>query len=109
VEFENADVANRVLLELADYQAWKASSPKPFSLFDYAGCVGTPDLLFAFAKLLCPKLVCHNGHHYIEARFSEDTYLKWKAIGKPDDEIQRVMNHVHVSTPCCRTSPFQMT
>jgi hypothetical protein len=94
----NDDIFLKVVRQLEDYQAWKVSSPVEFSLFDYIGCISRPDLLFAFAELFCPTLVLYNDHYFIESRFSEEVFIQWKNSGKSDSEIQKIMNHIHIST-----------
>ena len=68
-----------------------------FTLLDYVACVGTPDLLFAFADLFCPTLVVHDGRHFLAPGFSVATYDAWVKQGRTGSDIQRVMNHVHIS------------
>jgi hypothetical protein len=85
--------------QLRDYQAWAAegAAAGPFSLFDYVGCVATLDGLFAFAELFCPDLTQYAGLHFLASGFSSSTYEAWVRKGMAPREIQRVMNHVHVS------------
>lgn len=88
------------MVHLADFQAWARSGPvgSTVSLLDYVGFVGTPDLLFAFAALFWPELVTHDGMRFLASGFSAEVYNQWRDSGTSRREIQRVMNHVHVST-----------
>jgi hypothetical protein len=94
-------VDERVLAKLADYDAWRRGGPagdaSTLTLFAYAGCVATPDLLLGFAELFRPELTVRDGVHFIAAGFSDDTYAQWKSKGLGLSEIQRVMNHVHIA------------
>lgn len=82
---------------LSDYQAWKAQSSQ-LDLLDYAGCVATPDLLFAFSALLWPELILHEGNYFLKSHFDAATYDQWmRQLGSPA-EVQKVMNHIHIST-----------
>jgi len=89
-----------ILAKLADFQEWSKTGAEkgPISLLDYVGFVATPDLLFGFAELFCPDLIVHQGWHFLGSGFSADVYEQWLRAGKSPREIQRVMNHVHVST-----------
>jgi hypothetical protein len=81
---------------LSDYQAWRGQS-RTFSLLDYVGCVGSPDLFFAFASLFSPDLIEHEGYYFLADRFDLTTYDAWKEKIEDRAEIQKVMNHVHMS------------
>ncbi len=93
-------IKSSIIRQLSDFSAWRLVSPKGpnFSLLDYISCVGTPDLLFAFSELFCPELVFHEGDYFLEDRFNADVYRSWKNKLTDSVEIQRVMNHVHIST-----------
>ena len=92
-------VNRQTLDELREYSKWKSSSSSgEFSLFDFICCVATPDLLFGFAEVFYPELVLHNGAYFIESRFDETTFEAWTKKGTELREIQRVMNHIHMST-----------
>lgn len=88
----------RVLAELSDFQAWVSNSSSPVTLLDYVGFVGTPDLLFAFAALFQPEIVVHDGFRFLAGGFTAATYDSWKQRGLSGPAIQKVMNHVHIST-----------
>ena len=89
-----------IIAKLADFQEWcKTGADKsPISLLDYVGFVASPDLVFGFAELFCPDLIVHEGLHFLGSGFSADVYEQWLRAGRNPREIQRVMNHVHVST-----------
>lgn len=71
---------------------------KDFDLLDYIGCVGTPDLFFGFVALLVPDLVMHEGEYFLVNRFDPAAYAAWsEKLGDPI-EIQKVVNHLHIST-----------
>lgn len=93
-------VKDSVLSQLRDFLAWSkaGAAPGPISLFDYVGFIATLDSLFGFAELFCPALVIHEGFHFLSSGFSVDTYNAWVRQGRTPEEIQRVMNHVHMST-----------
>src|SRR5688572_30229270 len=88
---------------LSDVSAWRSTGPSggdasDFGLLSYLSCVATPDLLFAFAELLAPSLVEHEGSYFIAERFDERIYDDWRAkLGDPRD-IERVINHIHISS-----------
>lgn len=88
-----------IVSELADVKGWAGERAvgTAFTLLDYVMCVGTPDLLFGFAELLSPELIVHEGLHCLASGFSAGTYGEWKRQGLSDEEIQRVMNHIHMS------------
>lgn len=88
------------LSQLHDYLAWSSTgaSPGEVSLLDYVGFVATPDSIFAFAELFSPELTVHNGFKFLASGFSLETYNAWEGQGTSPKEIQRVMNHLHIST-----------
>jgi hypothetical protein len=88
----------QVLGELSNYQAWASNSSSPITLLDYVGFVGTPDLLFAFAALFQPDVLVHDGFRFLASGFTAATYDSWKQRGLSGPAIQKVMNHVHIST-----------
>lgn len=89
-----------VLSQLTDFRAWALGGADPgrVTLLDYVGFVSTPDLLFGFAELFFPDLVVHEGRRFLASGFSIDTYEQWLNAGRTPEEIQRVMNHLHIST-----------
>jgi len=91
-------IKDSVMADLEDFQAWSANGPAPIDLLDYVGFIAKPDYVFAFAALLMPELVTHEGHRFMASRFSIETYDSWRAKGATPREIQRVMNHLHVQT-----------
>lgn len=93
-------ISEAALKCLADVAKWQSSGPQcePISLLDYVGFVGTPDMFFAFAELYSPSLVVHEGYRFLASGFSVETYESWVETGASGSEIQRVMNHVHIST-----------
>ncbi len=82
---------------LKDYQAWAARKPQ-LDLFDYVTCVATPDSFFAFLELFLPDLVLHEGNYFLASHFEPRTYDDWKRQLKDPGAVQKVMNHVHIST-----------
>lgn len=94
----------RVPMELlGDFAAWKSTGPPSqestkFGLISYVTCVATPDLLFAFAELLAPDLVEYRGSYFIAERFDESIYDEWRSKLSDPRDIERVVNHVHIST-----------
>ncbi|MBK9260712.1 MAG: hypothetical protein IPM54_12950 [Polyangiaceae bacterium] len=88
------------MAQLADFDAWCKSGPQgaDISLIDYVGFVATPDLLFGFASLFWPDLIVHEERRFLASGFSPALYEQWRAKGLNSREIQRVMNHVHIST-----------
>ncbi|MDP3279189.1 MAG: hypothetical protein Q8Q09_28620 [Deltaproteobacteria bacterium] len=93
-------ISEATLKSLDDVAAWQSSNPRsePITLLDYVGFVATPDTFFAFADLYSPSLVVHAGYRFVASRFSVDTYDAWVRTGTPLLDIQRVLNHVHIST-----------
>lgn len=89
-----------VLSQLANFNAWlkTGSSAEKIDLLDYIGFVATPDLMFGFASLLWPELIIHDGLHFLASGFSPAIYERWKQTGCNAQDIQRAMNHIHVST-----------
>ncbi len=89
-----------VMSELKDFAAWSQTGVQPgaITLIDYVGFVATPDLLFGFASLFSPDLVVHEGLRFLASGFSVKTYEQWVTQGTAPKEIQRVMNHLHIST-----------
>lgn len=89
-----------IMTQLTDFNEWSKTGPQqhPLTLLDYVGFVATPDLLFGFAALFWPDLIIHDGLHFLASGFSTEVYDQWQRAGKTPCEIQRVMNHVHVST-----------
>jgi hypothetical protein len=86
-----------VLGELPDYLAWK-SDKENFDLIDYLMCVGTPDSLLAMLELVKPSLVEVDGYLFIEHGFTEEIYKKWLERLSDIRDVQRVMNHFHISS-----------
>jgi len=89
-----------VMAQLTDFEAWSKSAPQPstITLIDYVGFVATPDLFFGFAALFRPDLTVHRGVRFLASGFSEALYEQWRSKGLDSREIQRVLNHVHIST-----------
>jgi len=85
---------------LKDFKEWNEEKPpeQRISLFDYATFQATPDLLFGFAALLICDLVEVEGHYFIAARFNASYYDDWKTRLSDKIAIQRVMNHIHLTT-----------
>lgn len=88
-----------LLHQLGDLQKWKRSGKTvDFRLIDYVFCVGTPDLLFGYAELLVPELIEQDGALFIAERFDQDTYHSWMSRLNDQVAVQRVMNHLHLSS-----------
>jgi hypothetical protein len=88
---------SEVLENLSEFQLWAAGKPR-FDLIDYAMCSATADLLCSFLELVEPQLIQHNGHYFIAHQFDTDTYETWKSTLSDSQAIQRVMNHIHISS-----------
>lgn len=82
---------------LSDYQSWAKGKPD-FDLFDYVSCIATPDLFFAFGELFFPELILHEGNYFLASHFRSELYDQWLARLKDPVAVQKVMNHVHIST-----------
>lgn len=93
-------VKDSVMSQLHDFRAWSAtaSAPGSISLLDYVGFIATLDSVLAFGALFFPEVTVHEGLRFLASGFSKATYDAWANAGKRPHEIQRVMNHVHVST-----------
>ena len=89
-----------LLSQLQDFQKWSATGAQAgdVSLLDYVGFIGTLDTLVAYAELFFPELVIHDNSRFLASGFSTELYATWAAKGLSSREIQRVMNHVHIST-----------
>jgi hypothetical protein len=85
---------------LPDLARWRSSATggKEITLLDYVGFVATPDLLFAFAELFRPALVLHAGVHFIRDRFDTKAFDDWRSRLGDLESVQKMMNHLHVST-----------
>src|SRR5690242_10821967 len=90
-------VSDEVLAALNDFQGWRGKN-RQFDLLDYVGCVATPDMFFGFLSLFEPELVLHDGEYFLASHFDRTTHEAWKGKLKDPVAIQKVMNHVHVST-----------
>ena len=82
---------------LTDYQGWNAGESE-FGFLDYTCCVATPDLFFGFSELLVPELVEHEGEWFRAEKFDRKTHEDWKRALADPLAIQKVMNHIHLST-----------
>lgn len=93
-------VDKTVIGQLKEFRSWAESGPNPksFTLLDYVGCIATMDTFFAFAELFSPEIIVHEGRHFLASGFSIEIYDQWIAAGKSGEDIQRVMNHIHIST-----------
>jgi hypothetical protein len=91
-------IDNRGLAKLKEFNKWCNGTPPGtrFTLLDFLGCVGTPDLLYAVAELFWPSLVEFGGRHFIAAHFSKELYRDWKTRLGSEREIQKIMNHIHM-------------
>ena len=90
-------VTTDILSTLKDYQAWSAGK-SDFDLLDYVTCVATPNLFFGFGELFFPELVHHAGNYFLASHFRAALYDEWLARLKDPLAVQKVMNHVHIST-----------
>jgi len=90
-------VPTDVLSMLKDYQSW-AAGKSDFDLLDYVACVATPDLFFGFGELFFPEVVLHDGNYFLASDFRASTYNEWLVRLKDPIAVQKVMNHVHIST-----------
>jgi len=88
-----------ILKKLSDFQQWRRSPDgEGITLLDYVGFVATPDLFFAFDQLFHPDLLVHDGNYYLASHFEPEIYREWSERTNDVVEIQKVMNHVHIST-----------
>ena len=83
---------------LPDLNAWRTRNAADISLLDYVSFICTPDSFFAYAELFAPTLVNHAGEYFIASKFSVDSYDEWFTRLKDTRAVQRVMNHIHIST-----------
>src|SRR5262245_5878841 len=93
-------IKDSVIAELQDLHAWSKTGGTGalVSLLSYVGFIATQDMLFAFAELFLPDLVVHEGRHFLASHFKQATYDSWVQQGTSPEEVQRVMNHIHIST-----------
>jgi len=54
--------------------------------------------LFAFAELLRPPLILHEGAYFIKDRFDAVLFDDWKQRLGDLEAVQKMMNHIHIST-----------
>jgi hypothetical protein len=90
-------VPKELLAKLGHYQEWR-SGKLDFDMLDYVNCVATPDLLFGFLELLRPSLVLHQGNYFLASHFDEANYNEWMKRLNDPVAVQKVMNHLHIST-----------
>ena len=89
-----------VLGDLKEYSSWnkgKANDDK-ITLFDFATFIATPDMLFAISELFNPELFWFDGCCFIKEKFSKEAYGSWKSKGLEKTEIEKVMNHIHITS-----------
>lgn len=85
---------------LKEYSSWNRGkkTDQKITLFDFATFIATPDLIFAMSALFSPKLVAHDGSFFIDQKFSIPNYERWKKQGLSSVEIEKVINHIHMTT-----------
>jgi hypothetical protein len=88
-----------VLKMLHDFRSWNSGKDgsQPISIFDYLCFTATPDALFAFASLFFIELIKYEDVFFIKERFDERVYREWKKRLDNVVEIQRAINHIHIS------------
>jgi hypothetical protein len=91
------NVPEHLVSELADFRSWKRDS-QSFDLLDYAGCVLTPDVLISVLSVVEPTLVVHDGEYFLASHFDPATYDSWLEKLGTKVKVQRMMNHIHIST-----------
>jgi len=89
-----------ILRDLSDFASWnEGKSPDHrISLFDYACFNATPDSLLGIMELLHPSLIIYKNSHFLEAKFDEEVYGLWSEKGLDSVAIEKIMNHVHLTT-----------
>lgn len=89
-----------IIRELSGVRAWSQTGAdgKTISLLDYVCFTATPDMFFGFAALFYPELITHEGRRFLASGFTVAAYDAWAQQGRTANEIQRVLNHLHVST-----------
>jgi hypothetical protein len=94
------DVDRSIIDKLDDYSLWNEGKDESdrISLLDYACFNATPDLLIAVMELLNPTLINHEGSYFIKTRFDKSTYDDWKKEAVEKKEVEKVMNHIHVTS-----------
>jgi hypothetical protein len=90
-------VPDAIAAELESLKQWSSGSGAKLSSFDFVGLVATPDLFFAFSELLQPEITEYGGGSFIASRFSPSVFGLWQERGTELRDIEKVMNHVHVS------------
>lgn len=91
------ELPNEALRQLKGYEAWRRGA-EDYDLIDYLMCVGTADSLVAMLELIKPELIHIDGHLFFKHKFSKDVYRQWSKKLATTRDIQRVMNHIHVSS-----------
>ncbi len=89
-------VPKEVVDELRDFQSW-ANANKGLDLYDYATLAMTPDQFVALLEVIEPELIIHDGQYFRKRAFDEATYSDWIEKLHDPREVQKVMNHIHVS------------
>lgn len=85
--------------ELEELASWRrANGDDGITLLDVLCFVATLDSLAAHLALFDPEIVIHRGVRFTSSHFDVSTCEAWLATGLTLPEVQRVMNHVHVST-----------
>ena len=93
------ELLQKISPNLRDYARWrKTDLGGDITLFDYAGFIATPDILCAVFALFNPTCVLYRGGCFLANHFEEASYKTWSDKLNSMVEIQRVMNHVHIST-----------
>lgn len=92
--------SDNVLNSLKEYSSWNEGKDvdDKITLFDFATFIATPDMLFAISELFNPELFWFDDCCFIKEKFSEEIYNLWKLKGLEKKDIEKVMNHIHITS-----------
>ncbi len=88
-------------IKLLDYEKWKQANVGKFSLYDYLhGVLSTqpqsPDLTFAYLKLLWPDFYSYNDQVFLKEEFEEQKYKGLVKQGYSGPELEYWMNLLNI-------------
>ena len=93
------EILKKISPQLEEFQRWRNTEKgESITLFDFAGFIATPDILCGLVALLFPDCLSHRGKFFLANHFSDSLYDSWMEKLDSVAEVQKVLNHVHIST-----------
>jgi hypothetical protein len=93
------EILKKMSPQLKEYQSWRGTERgEDITLLDFAGFVATPDILCAIYALFFPECILHRDRYFLANHFSESLYDQWIEKSESGMAVQKVLNHVHIST-----------